>query len=332
VLEQLGVESTALSSHVGLAPHVFASADTRISGHDAGRLLHLCAERTGCRHFGLLVGKHAGLASLGFLWSLARHAPDVGTALHAINRFLHRNNSAAIATLSEHGALAVWSYAIYQPGLVGADQNCQTASAVACNTLRQLCGREWSPQEVLLPCSRPRDAQPFRSFYRAALVRFDADHLSVVFARSWLSHRIRGANPALHRSLMQQAVTMERKINTALPDIVRRVLRRLMLAGRASIEEVAAILSVHRRTLDRRLDAHGITFRDLAEEVGFAVSQQLLRDTEMSISDVANALHYAHQGAFASAFRRWAGVTPSEWRARAWALSERRGTQHRKSR
>ena len=102
-------------------------------------------------------------------------------------------------------------------GIVGADQNCQTASAVACNTLRQLCGREWSPQEVLLPCSRPRDAQPFRSFYRAALVRFDADHLSVVFARSWLSHRIRGANPALHRSLMQQAVTMERKINTALP-------------------------------------------------------------------------------------------------------------------
>src|SRR5262249_28744475 len=142
VLEQLGVESTPLFSHVGLAPHSFASVDTRISSHDAGRLLHLCAERTGCRHFGLLVAKHAGLASLGLLGSLARHAPDVGTALRAINRFLHWNNSAAIATLSEHGALAVWSYAIYEPGLIGADQNCQAASAVASNTLRQLCGRE----------------------------------------------------------------------------------------------------------------------------------------------------------------------------------------------
>src|SRR5262249_24986440 len=87
VLEQLGVESTPLFSHVGLAPHSFASVDTRISSHDAGRLLHLCAERTGCRHFGLLVAKHAGLASLGLLGSLARHAPDVGTALRAINRF-----------------------------------------------------------------------------------------------------------------------------------------------------------------------------------------------------------------------------------------------------
>jgi AraC-like DNA-binding protein len=61
-------------------------------------------------------------------------------------------------------------------------------------------------------------------------------------------------------------------------------------------------------------------FRDLAEEVSFAVSQQLLRDTEMSIGDVANALHYAHQGAFGSAFRRWSDVTPSKWRARRTPL------------
>ena len=110
---------------------------------------------------------------------------------------------------------------------------------------------------------------------------------------------------------------MEAKIAAALPGLVRRALRRLMLGGKTSIEEVAATLSVHRRTLDRQLDAHGVTFRGLAEEVRFAVSQQLLRDTEMSIRDIAAALHYANQSAFATAFRRWSGTTASEWRARA---------------
>ena len=313
VLEQLGVESAPLLSLVDLTGRSFESPDTRISNRDTGRLLHLCAQRTGAGHFGLLVGKHGGLASLGLLGSLARNAPDVGTALRAINRFLHWNNSVAIATLAEHGPLAIWSYAIYQPGLVGADQNCLAASAIACNTLRQLCEGDWAPHEVMLPCSRPRDAEPFRSFYRAP-VRFDAEHLSVVFARSWLSHPIRGANAAYHRKLTQQAATMDTTNNAALPDVVRRTLRRLMLGGKATIEDVAAVLSVHRRTLDRRLEAHGVTFRQLSNDVAFAISQQLLRDTAMSVGDVASVLHYAHPGAFCTAFRRWSGMTPSEWR------------------
>jgi AraC-like DNA-binding protein len=175
---------------------------------------------------------------------------------------------------------------------------------------------------VLLACARPRDTQPFRCFYRAP-VRFDADHTSVVFARSWLAQPIRGANPARHRTLLQHAMALESKIADAMPDLVCRVLRRLMLSGRASMNEVAAALSLHRRTLDRHLQAHGVSFRRLADRVRFAVAQQLLRDTDMPIGDIASVLHYSNPGAFASAFRHWAGVTASEWRTRA-----RRGDPH----
>ena len=109
---------------------------------------------------------------------------------------------------------------------------------------------------------------------------------------------------------------LEARIAAALPGLVRRVLRRMMLAGRGSIEEVTAAFSVHRRTLDRHLDAHGVTFRRLAEEVRFAVAQQLLRDTDLPISEIAAALHYANPSAFATAFRRWSGMTASQWRAK----------------
>jgi AraC-like DNA-binding protein len=316
VLSELGVDASTVFSQLDIAPRLFANPDNLIANAAAGRLLRLCAELTGCPHFGLMVGAKAGLASLGFVGALARHAPEVGCALRAINGYLGLNNTAAVATLSEHGALAMWSYAIYESDLVGTDQIHLCASAVGCNVLRQLCGHRWTPQEVLLPCRRPRNAKVLRSFYGAP-VRFDSDHLSLIFARSWLSRPVRDAKTSRHWTLLRQALAMEGKIAAALPDLVRRALRRLMLGGKTSIEEVAAALSVHRRTLDRQLDAHGVTFRCLSEEVRFAVSQQLLRDTEMSIRDIAAALHYANQSAFATAFRRWSGMTASEWRTRA---------------
>jgi AraC-like DNA-binding protein len=316
VLSEVGVDPSAFFLQLGIAPRLFANPDNLIANAVAGRMLRLCAELTSCPHFGLMVGAKAGLPSLGFIGALARHAPDAGSALRAINGYLGLNNTAAVATLSEHGALAMWSYAIYEPDLEGTDQIHLCASAVGWNVLRQLCGHRWTPQEVLLPCRRPRDTKALRSFYGAP-VRFDSDHLSLIFARSWLSHPVRDAKTSRHWTLLQQAICMEAKIAAALPGLVRRALRRLMLGGKTSIEEVAATLSVHRRTLDRQLDAHGVTFRGLAEEVRFAVSQQLLRDTEMSIRDIAAALHYANQSAFATAFRRWSGTTASEWRARA---------------
>ena len=316
VLEHFGVDPAALFAELGISPELFSHEDNLVANVDVSRLLCACVERTGCRHFGLLVGRKTGLASLGFLGALARHAPDVGSALRAINRYLGLNNTVGIASLSEHDHLAVWSYAIYEPGLPGADQIYQCAAALASNILRELCGRSWTPQEVLLPCARPRDTQAFRSFYRAP-VRFDAEHASIVFARSWLSQPVYGADAVRHRTLLQRAVATEARIAEAMPDLVCRVLRRLMLSGSASMAEVAATFSLHRRTLDRHLEEHGVTFRRLVERVRFAMAQQLLRDTDMPISEIASVLHYANPGAFASAFRQWSGMTASEWRARA---------------
>ena len=316
VLEQLGIDPTALFAKLGIARQRFANANNFVPNGEVSRLLCACVERTRCAHFGLLVGAKSGLASLGLLGSLARHAPDVGSGLRAINRHLGLNNTVGIATLTEHGKLALWSYAIYEPGLPGADQVYQCAAALACNLLRDLCGPGWSPKEVLLACARPRDTQPFRCFFGAP-VRFDAEHASIVFARSWLAQPVCGADATRHRTLLRHAAAMEGTIADALPDLVCRAMRRLLITGRASMNDVAAAFSLHRRTLDRQLEAHGVTFRRLAQRVRYAVAQQLLRDTDMPISEIAAALHYANPGAFATAFRQWSGATASEWRARA---------------
>ena len=95
---------------------------------------------------------------------------------------------------------------------------------------------------------------------------------------------------------------------------VGRALRARVIFPNPSLEEIANEFSMQPRTLNRRLQAEGTTFRELISEARFEVACQLLKVTGMRIADIALALGYANAAGFSHAFQRWSGVAPSEWR------------------
>jgi AraC-like DNA-binding protein len=84
-----------------------------------------------------------------------------------------------------------------------------------------------------------------------------------------------------------------------------------------SIGAVATEFGMHRRTLDRRLQRHGVHYSDLIDAVKREVACQLLRDTDLQVQQVAESLSYSNAANFATAFRRWTGVTPTGFRRAA---------------
>jgi AraC-like DNA-binding protein len=95
---------------------------------------------------------------------------------------------------------------------------------------------------------------------------------------------------------------------------LQQVLRSRVIGGLCSVDDLAAALAIHRRTLNRCLRREGTTFREVLDRVRFEAARTLLRDGRRDIEDVARALGYAEPSAFTRAFRRWAGVPPSRWR------------------
>ncbi len=89
---------------------------------------------------------------------------------------------------------------------------------------------------------------------------------------------------------------------------------RALLTGHASADQVAALFSIHSRTLSRRLHAFGTNFQELVDEGRFEIARQMLEDSRMEVSQIAMALDYADASAFTRAFRRWSGTTPAQWR------------------
>ena len=87
---------------------------------------------------------------------------------------------------------------------------------------------------------------------------------------------------------------------------------------------VAAMLGLHERTLNRRLQAEGTTFMQLRDAALHSKSLQLLGFSAMNLAEVAEALGYADATTFIRAFNRWSGQTPGQWR-RAQLLRQRAG-------
>ncbi len=313
VLRRLGANPRDVLSEAGFDVGLFDDPDNLITFKARGRLLAYCVARTGCQHFGLLVGQPGGLHSLGLVGLLAKFSPDVGTALNSLVRHFHLHLRGAALNLNVEGGAAILNYHIYQRGAQANDQVGDGVVAVMFNILRELCGPDWKPTEVWFAHRKPENIEPFRRFFQVRL-RFDAEQNAVVFSSSWL-HRPLPEHPDARRSLQKQIDALEARHGDNFPEQVRTVLRAALATGDARADRVAALFSMNRRTLDRRLDSFGIGYQELVDEIRFGLAQQMLNDTDLAVSEIAMTLHYADARSFIRAFRRWSDATPARWRA-----------------
>jgi AraC-like DNA-binding protein len=310
LLRQFGIDPAPVLAAVGLDEPALGFVDHTIPYSTFGRLMDECVQRTRCEYFGLLVGQAWHLSSMGLVGQIARHSSTVGAALRAGVVYHHLNSHGGVVFLRERDAIAEWGYAIYHRGVQGTTQICDGVLAALVNYMRELCGANWVPSQVLVAQAPPADVGPYRRLFRCP-VRFNSEVNALVFAAHWLNRPVSGADPKTLRSLEKQASALPQ------PDLIeklRRSLRVLLLSGVASGDAVAEVLEIHRRTLNRRLEAQGTTFREVLEDVRFEAACQLLRATQLTLDDVAAALGYAGVSPFTRAFRRRSSTTPGQWR------------------
>ena len=220
----------------------------------------------------------------------------------------------AVISLTLDGNLAMLGYEVYLPNIEATDQVADGAMALLFNIMRSLCGPDWKPIEVQLSHRKPKDAAPFRQFF-CVPPRFDAERNALVFSTRWLSRGLPDVDSELRRLLQQQADMLEARNGDGFSAQVRSVMRTAIVNGHADAKRVAALFSMHSRTLHRRLEASGTGFQVLVDESRFERARQLLVDSSMEVSRVAMLIGYADASAFTRAFKRWSGTTPARWRA-----------------
>lgn len=314
VLGELGVDPRRAFEQAGVDLGVLNNPDNRIRIQDLGRLIDACVALTRCRHFGLLVGERFDLRTLGALGELLRNSATVGDAINNLLRHLHVVDRGATPVLcrSRAGWVAL-GYSIYRQRVPARAALYDAAIAVGYRLVAQLCGPAWQARHVQLSHARPAGVAVYHRVF-GPRVRFDAELSAIVFAASWLDKPIDGAVPARCLQLARSICAAEAGDPVSVAERVRGALPQRVLNGTASAAAVASALGIHERTLRRRLEAEGTSLRQLVNLERFELAQQLLRDTALSVTRIAAALHYDDPNTFTRAFRNWAKLSPTQWR------------------
>lgn len=142
-------------------------------------------------------------------------------------------------------------------------------------------------------------------------VHFHSDKNYLRFDQQMLTLPLIQANGALRDQLRLLADTRLRELGeSSLSASVASLIREQPRAGK---ERIADALAVSGRHLNRLLAEEGLSFKQLRDrELRILAEAALLRDEK--ISAVAEQLGFSDESAFAKAFRRWSGMTPSQFR------------------
>ena len=129
----------------------------------------------------------------------------------------------------------------------------------------------------------------------------------MLFPATMLARPVLSADRKL-RSILENSVAQYWAVKQpSFTDRLVRILCARVTFGGESLEDIARYLSMHPRTLNRRLQAEGSSFRTLLSRARSDAAQQLLTVTKMDITTIAHVLGYADSSGFSHAFRRWAG-------------------------
>jgi len=315
VLREFGVDLDDALASAGLSSDIFSDRDNTIEYPLLQRLLAACERLTQCDHVGLLIAGRTRLADFGLAGRAAVCGATTGKGLQEFVDHFNLYIGATTASLVESGGYARLVYAISVRGITDARQFQLGAVAVIFNILQDLFGQQWLPTVVTFATRAPSNLRPFHLFFRAPL-RFNSDESAVVFERHWLDRPLPPVDPAFRSQVVAELRERQAASLENFPAVVRRIVRKQLIIGQCGMDAVAAVFGIHRRTIDRHLAKHGVLFSDLVESVKEDFARQLLRDTQMQVQEVAESLHFSSAANFATAFRRWTGMTPSDYRRR----------------
>ncbi|GIC77475.1 AraC family transcriptional regulator [Moritella sp. F3] len=95
---------------------------------------------------------------------------------------------------------------------------------------------------------------------------------------------------------------------------VRSEVVSVMATGVPNIDFVAGKLNFSQRSLQRKLNDSGTSYKDLVENIRQTTAVQHLDQNRLSLGEISYLLGFSNVANFSRAFKRWKGITPGAYR------------------
>lgn len=309
-LNSYSLNADAMFKEVGLdLPREMAS-NQRVQAITMQKLWRLAEIKSGDEAFGIKYAQNTNpmtLHGLGFSWM----ASD--TLLDAFNRLVryYRLISTAGEIVLDEGSdyYCLW-YKIPAPKGVAAPASLDAALALFIQLCRITKGPDFTPSRVELQRNSVQDITPFTQFFRSETV-FDSDENRLFFSKESLNATLPGANHELARANDQVVIEYLKKFDTenVVSQIRANIIEKLP-SGTISQENIAGLMHMSMRSMQRKLSQQGTSFKSIVEDVRKELAITYLKDNGRSIGEITFLLGFSEPSNFSRSFKKWTGMTP----------------------
>lgn len=317
--ERLGLPVRDLMRDVGLDPEESISPAYRVPRPLFERAMLAFVLHSGDELLGFHIGNQVMPALYGIFPSLALAAPTLRDALQVAVRYqaLAGGNTHCFQLVEEGDSIT----ASFHP----AHANPVISRHVTDNIFSLLVhlGRTITGQQAISPqWVRLAHAEPSTDVRQAYAAHFQCD-ITYGASCSELSIPAATGNIPLSQLSVEHLHSLEELARKQLEEQhrmygwlvqVQQEIRSLMLSSVPRRERVADQLHVSVRTLNRRLAEAGLTWQGLLDSMRLQLAREYLCDSGMTIETIAIHLGFSDVRSFQRRFRRWTGMTPTDFR------------------
>ncbi len=314
LMRRFGIEPEPVFARHGIELAALTDPSARLPADATDAVVRDVATRCGDPAFGLQAAHcwhPTHLGALGHAWLASSSLKRGLERLHRYWQLIGQRSSIALREQPD-GVAVVLSNPRSDPIVAAATTDIDFSVLVA--MCRMNAGDGFAPVRVNLIRPEPADRAPWDAFYGCP-VHFGSEERSVVLPREEVESPLSTSNRhlvgMLDRMLAEDLARLDRS------DVVARcktLLNKRLASGEVTATQVARDLAMSRRTLHRKLADAGTTWQQLVDDTRRDLALRLIEDPRRPIGEITFELGFSQQSAFARAFRRWSGSSPTRYR------------------
>ena len=304
-LEKAGAPIEEYLEFVGLCKSQLAIPDNLIPEGPVWELLEHASIQLEMPDLGYRISESLSLDTYGVFGEYVMSAQNLETSLRRfIDSMGVQSNCPKFWLLEENNV--VWFCRKGTPGITrGAWQIEQHVLSLMIYLVKDFVDKNWSPKQVKLK-TEALATKVIPSLITDSVITHGNSYTAIAIEQKYLSYS--SNNRLFTKEIEQQSISGK------CHEIILKLFKQGFFKEQYLVERIAKNLSMEVRQLQRIFQKEGQCLSTLINNVKFEQAKNLLSQNNRSVIEVSLELGYKDSANFSRAFKRWSGISPSQFK------------------
>lgn len=317
VIHDLKFNPKKLLAAYNITPEQLHQDNAWLSQKSVINLLESTASHAHCPDLGLRISMQQDIGILGVLGIILQSAISMREVIQYTSDYLFLHGPGLVMSLQEQSLLspdaAEVLFEIRTDEYLPQRQTIDLCLGTMHRISKWLAGEQYELIAVSLPHHPLASITTYQRFFEAPIL-VNQERAALHLHRRTLASQPHSTNPALREVAQDYLSRYFRNPNEKFSVSVRKALRIHLSTAYANKIQIASMLSLHPRTLQRKLVQEGTSFDQIKDKLRQELALQYLWETQIPMSQLAGILGFSEQSAFTRAIKRWFNASPKQVR------------------